>query len=277
MRFSRGRLCSAAGAVLAATYVAVATVLVQAPAAAAETPAFYTFGGVEICEPVVSSWGGTRYGDVPIGSFAPDGSVIGGEAVIALYLDLGTAPLAALTLPPSTDSETGLAIKVDPSRPRASGTLNVGAGSTWNGFSIQPAFFPATDGPTSGAARFGIALITHRDQPLREALGVAVDVNVTRGRCLGAVGAITEHPLTVGGAAEFAAGPTLQPTVYGQPINDGPGAIESVSGQAGSCRLRRRSSAQPTRSPCQTRTASRWRPAARSPWMSPPNWAPSVP
>jgi hypothetical protein len=53
-------------------------------------------------------------------------------------------------------------------------------------------------------------------------------MNVVRGRCLGAVGAITERPLTVGGAAEFAPAATLKPTMFGQPINDGPGAIESV-------------------------------------------------
>jgi hypothetical protein len=173
MPFSHGRCRSALLVLLAASYAAAGTVLLQTPAAAGSEPIFYTFDGVEICQPVVSSWGGTRYGDVLIGSgsFAADGSVIGGKAVIAVYLDLGTAPLASLEIPPSTDSETGRTVKVDPSQPRASGTLNTAAGSNWNSsYGIQPAFSPAADGPTSGSALFGIALLTHRDQPLSQAL-----------------------------------------------------------------------------------------------------------
>jgi hypothetical protein len=133
-----------------------------------------------------------------------------------------------LALPASTDSQTGQAIVVDRDHPRAAGTLNA-AGLNWNnGIGVQPDFRPASDGPEAGTARVGIALLTKRDQPPGDALGVVVNLNVVRGRCLGAVGAVTEEALTIGGAAEFAAPSILKPTVFGQPINDGPGADESV-------------------------------------------------
>ena len=180
------------GLVLFASLV-VATPASAAPPGIDTTGAtLYTFGAIEWCpnSSVVSSWAGTRGGDIDLGRFGSNGKVTGGDAVLVLSVDIGSAPVTQLWL--------GQGIAVTPSSPTASGT--VGTGSNWNnGLGFQPELTTKSDGAGTAVVRF--ALLTRSNQSWTKAPGVTVDLNIVVGSCLGAVGAQTEWPLTIGGGA----------------------------------------------------------------------------
>ena len=137
-----------------------------------------------------------------IGTFDHRGRVVGGDAVLVAFIDLGTAPLA--------QAAVGGMIIVTPSDPRASDPLNA------TGFVLPPDFTGIEPQLTVGTAALGtegvmflgLAFLTHARQPLSEALGVTVAYRVAIGpasmfltRADGAIFSTTQ--MTIGGAAFF--------------------------------------------------------------------------
>jgi len=159
----------------------------------------YTFDAVQWCpnSTVISSWSGTRGGDIPLGAFDRNGRVTGGAAVLAMRVEMGTAPLSSLAFGGTTDAATGQTISVTPAKPTASGTVNA-AGLNWNeGLAFQPQLTTVANG--SGSALVHFALLTRRNESWKKAPGVTVPLNVVVGQCLGATGSQTERALTNGG------------------------------------------------------------------------------
>jgi hypothetical protein len=191
---------------LATAFVAA---LLPAATASAAKPGIDTtgatlgaFDGVQWCanSTVVSSWAITSGGNIALGSFAKNGKVTGGDAVLAVRMDLGSAPVSSLTLPGTTDPATGQMITVDAAHPSASGTVNVAPGMNWNnGIGFQPGLTTLAAG--SGTAVVHLSLLTKKSESPSKAPGVTVNLGVTVGQCLGAVGAHTDHALTIGGGA----------------------------------------------------------------------------
>ena len=165
---------------------------------------------------------------ITLGSFGPHGEVVGGDAVLMAFLDLGTAPVQQVILPSTNGSEP---IFVTPATPRASGVTNTA------GFILPPDFpgfglqFPAGAAPigAEGDLFIGFALLEHADQPLTEALGVVVPFRVRIGEPQGFVqepeGTIfLTKPMTFGGASFFAPRPESVLASYTFASIDFPGA-----------------------------------------------------
>lgn len=200
MKFGRTRLW------VSVTCAALFVVLVS-PAHAAKPPpppntsgaVFYWFAGVEWCpsSSVVSSWGGSRGGDIALGRFGPNGKVVDGDAVMVLALDIGSAPVSSLAMPAVTDDATGSQLYVSPDRRSATGVVN-SSGLNWNnGLGLQPQVNTLAEG--EGTATVRIALLTRRGQSWKSAPGVTVPLRVIVGNCVGAYNPQTETPLTIGG------------------------------------------------------------------------------
>ena len=191
-----------AGLIMLATASATPTASAAAAAKPIDTTGatLYTFAAIEWCpnSTVISSWAGTRGGDITFGAFGRNGRVTGGDAVLVMRADLGTAPVTALNFPGTTDSATGKAMALTAGQPTASGTVNAAPGTNWNQvLAFQPELSTKSEGSGTAVVRF--ALLTRRNQSWRKAPGVTVDLNIIVGNCIGAAGGPTEWPLTTGG------------------------------------------------------------------------------
>jgi len=214
----------------ASLVLVIASVLVPALPASAFTSTtanllLHYWSALEWCpgSSGVMSWGLTSGDALPLGSLDSGGQVVGGDAAVEIFVERGTAPVTQLAMPGTTDPNTGSGATVTSARPKAKGILNVGTGSTWaNGFGLQPELTTASTSGT-GVARFGVAVITSATEPLSQALGITVDVNITAGRCLGPTGPDSTSQLTIGGASSFdVTGPNITMQITGHLLTGSP-------------------------------------------------------
>jgi hypothetical protein len=152
---------------------------------------------------------------VPIGTgFAADGSVIGGDVVIEVFGDFDTAPdSTTIGVYPLREylGDPNLGFVLSSTNTTGNGTLNTAPGQDLtNGPSVS-ASYTSINGTLGdeGSARFGIALLEYRDQPLTEAMGVTWDVLVRIDTFDGAIPPLTQLTFTHGGATAFAAAPSF--------------------------------------------------------------------
>jgi hypothetical protein len=150
---------------------------------------------------------------ITLGVFGINGHVVGGDAVLAGFLDLGTAPVPKVVLPATNLSDY---IFVTPTSPVAGGVTNTA------GFLLQdlPGFgngFPPGSGVlgAEGTMYVGLALLTEVNQPLSDVLGVRVPFQVRIGDTSGFLNgpdgnAFLFSNMSIGGAADFA--PIPEPT-----------------------------------------------------------------
>jgi hypothetical protein len=124
----------------------------------------------------------TSLGPTPltVGHFDSSGAVVGGDVVVEVFIDLGTAPMDKVFLPSTNGSNT---IFVTPQSPRASGILNAeGLVLPPNFVGIEPEFFQwSAEAGSEGSLFYGFALLTRADQPLASALGVTAQYQVVIG------------------------------------------------------------------------------------------------
>jgi hypothetical protein len=145
--------------------------------------------------------------------FGLNGHVVGGDAVLAAFLDLGTAPVQKVILPGTNLNDP---IFLTPTSSVAGGVANPA------GFVLPPDFpafepqFAAGSGVLGGEGTMfmGLALLTDVNQPLSDVLGVRVPFLVriadTSGFIFGSDGGLfITDTMSLGGAADFA--PTLEP------------------------------------------------------------------
>lgn len=128
-----------------------------------------------------------EHGDISLGIFGAGGKVVGGEAALAIALDIGTAPVSQIDLPNVIDDRTGLpGLRVTPAQPTATGVVNVGSGATWytNLPSLNGTLVPLAEG--SGTAVVRLALLTRQGQSWKTAPGMTLPKNITIAtECLG--------------------------------------------------------------------------------------------
>jgi hypothetical protein len=142
-----------------------------------------------------------------VGHFDSSGAVVGGDVVVEVFIDLGTAPMGKVALFGT--------INVTPQAPRASGILNA------EGFVIPPDFFElepefvqgSAPAGSQGSLFYGFAFLTRADQPLESALGVTAQYQVVIGPSFEGNGVFLRDPsgamfvtlpVTRGGAKFFA-------------------------------------------------------------------------
>ncbi len=177
---------------------------------------------------------------IALGAFDASGNIVGGDAVLMAYLALGDAPVqlarlgATTSLGPSDGSFTN-EVRVTPSRMLDFGTANTDgfvlpAGSPSVALSLA---FTTLEAPsrTEGELWMGLAFLTKADQPLADALGIAIPFTVRIGDSRGFINRPKSHPgipftpktftmpLEFGGASRFARSVpepnTLAPLVVG--------------------------------------------------------------
>lgn len=127
-------------------------------------------------------------GDISLGVFGSGGRVVGGQAALAIALDMGTAPVSQIELPNVIDDRTGsLGLRVSPTQPRATGVVNVGPGTTWysNLPSLSGSLIPLAEG--SGTAVVRLALLTRQGQSWKTAPGMTLHKEITVGECTGSM------------------------------------------------------------------------------------------
>ncbi|MGE5305410.1 MAG: hypothetical protein ACM3TN_19035 [Alphaproteobacteria bacterium] len=135
--------------------------------------------------------------------------VVGGNAVLMVFIDLGTAPVTKVFLPATNGSNP---IFVTPPAPRAAGILNAAGFILPPDFTgIEPEFLGPVTAPigTEGEMYIGLAFLERANQPLSEALGVMVPYRVRIGESTlflqGPDGSLSfTRQLSFGGAAFFA-------------------------------------------------------------------------
>jgi len=146
---------------------------------------------------------------ITLGSFAPDGSVLGGDAVLVGFLDLGTAPVPQVLLPGTLDT-----IFVTPNSPVASGVTSTA------GFILPPDIPGFSLEFTGGSAQLGaegdlfigFAFLTSIDQSLDSALGVTVPYRVRIGTTSGFISLPPSTTSFTPGGASFFATPVPEPS-----------------------------------------------------------------
>jgi acyl dehydratase len=162
---------------------------------------------------------------VRLGSFAADGSVSGGDAVLMAYVDYGSSPARSITIPATNGSDY---IRADATTRVASGTDNVEGGLLNNGWGISmgPDCTKAVPGRT-GTAYLGFALLTSSDEPLSSALGVRFPVGLAINNTgdLHPIGPKVTYDFTAGGAAQFA--PSADHTPPTVTVSGGPAAMSN--------------------------------------------------
>jgi hypothetical protein len=151
---------------------------------------------------------------IKVGVFGLNGHVVGGDAVLAAFLDLGTAPLQKVVAPGTNLNDY---IFVTPSSPLAGGVLNAAGTVSPPDFPGFEPGFPAGSGAlgAEGTMYMGLAFLTEVNQPLSEVLGVRVPFQVRIGDTSGFIHGPDDNivfftDMSLGGAADFAA-PTPEP------------------------------------------------------------------
>jgi hypothetical protein len=119
----------------------------------------------------------TSLGPTPltVGHFDSSGAVVGGDVVVEVFIDLGTAPMDKVALAGTTVGT--------PQAPRASGILPAEGFVIPPDFvAIQPEFFrSAAPSGSQGSLFYGFAFLTRADEPLASALGVTAQYQVVIG------------------------------------------------------------------------------------------------
>jgi hypothetical protein len=120
----------------------------------------------------------TSLGPTPltVGHFDSSGAVVGGDVVVEVFMDLGTAPMNKVAL-------LGGTINVTPQAPRDSGILDAeGSVIPPHFIALDVEFFPWSAPVGSvGSLFYGFAFLTRADQPLASALGVTAQYLVVIG------------------------------------------------------------------------------------------------
>ena len=148
-------------------------------------------------------------------SFATNGTVIGGDAILMAYVDFGTVPVSSVYF----GGYPSQPIYVTPESPRASFILAAGGDLETIAPGVGPDF-PAGSAPlgAEGQMILGMALLERENQPLTQALGVAFTFTVridepSSGFIIGPDGTGTHSiAFTPGGADYFKAAPVLEPS-----------------------------------------------------------------
>jgi hypothetical protein len=146
-------------------------------------------------------------GNVTLGMFGRGGRVEGGDYALAMAVDLGTLPASRIDFPNVIDSDTGSAgMYVTPSRPKAMGIVDVGAGTDWLSLGWAPMEGSmTTQAAGQGTAVVRLAMLTREGRSWRKVQGITLNKTVTivnpspSGNCMTG-GTNNPNGFTMGGA-----------------------------------------------------------------------------
>ncbi|MEX2650016.1 MAG: PEP-CTERM sorting domain-containing protein [Alphaproteobacteria bacterium] len=145
-----------------------------------------------------------------LGSFAPDGAVIGGDAALVILIANKNAVLDHVAVHASPAIEIGAGADADSGLILAGASGGGGSPSTFiiGFFEFEIDFAIGSVLGDHGAFDVGLALLKHQDQPLSEALGVAFVMDVFLG-ATNTDNGVKFPSASLGGAAAFTTAPSV--------------------------------------------------------------------